>query len=195
MAGMAGIFKTIAGAKTFETGTYFEPGEYELDVLEYFHNTGHKGECGIAEFVVVSSKSTEYDAEGKERKPAPVGSRRSAVYKLDGEHKAVGQGKMKAFTLALCVPAGTPVSDDDIGATLADILGDACRTDSKKNSGCEKGAVERQPMRGKRVKLYASTASKATKKGVIPVNLKFVFVEQTDEAVAARRAELDAANL
>jgi hypothetical protein len=177
-----GIFSKFAQAKTYESGNYFEPGEYEADILEYFLNDGHKGQRGIAELIVVSSQQTEHD-----KKPAPVNAKRSVVFVLDGTHKDVGQGKLKSFTLACVVPADEKPSDDEIAETMEDILGDAMRTNNVKNKG------ETQKLRGKRLRITASTASKATKNGVICTNLKFKFVEQSAEVIAKRRAELDAA--
>lgn len=189
---MKGLFGRIAEAKTYESGNYFEAGEYEADILETFINEGHKGTRGIVETLVVSSSASE---PGKT--PAPVGSKRSIVFVLDGEHKDVGLGKMKSFVLGSLVPAEERPSDAELSATMEEVYADACRTNGIKNKG------EKQPLRGKRVRIIGSTASKPTKKTahlapalqVFPVNLKFVFVPQDGAAIDARRKELDAANL
>lgn len=174
------IFAEIGKASEFGSGSYFEAGEYELTLLEYFMNQGHKGLSAIAVFHVDASAKSESDKE-----PAPVGSQRSAVFKFSGENGKIGMGKAKTFSISLFKPRTEQVSDSDASSLMSRVLGDARRNDGKKSG------AESQPMRGRKIKLSATTATKKTRNGIFITNLNWGFMPQTGEELKARRAELD----
>lgn len=182
-------FQEWANAKTWGTGNYFEAGRYKLAILETFDNSGKKGRNIIVECVVIESTKTEAKVD-----PAPVGSKRSAVFKLDGEHGEGAMGRLKEFVQGLRAPNADPAG---LGKFMSDIYSDAKRKD-----GTKLGA-NTQPVRGKFVTLEASTSSKPTRataskpkdEQVFVTNLKWIFVEQTKEQYEAERKRLDAANL
>lgn len=184
-------FADWANAKTWGTGNYFEAGRYKLALLETYINNGHKGLRGIAEFVVLESTKTEKDKE-----PAPVGSRRSAVFVLDGTNADTGKGKLKELVLGLLPPGNAAITDSSkLSAFYGEIYSDAKRV---KN---EKSGPEKQVARGRFIALDASTASKPTKSTANTANPVFItqmrwgYVPQTKEEYEAERARLTAAGL
>lgn len=179
--------------KTFGDGNYFEAGRYRVALLETFRNQGHKGLRGIAEFVVISAEKTETHKD-----PSPVGSRRSAIFVLDGVNQDSGKGNMKKFVLGL-LPANHPAHAD--GKEFAKFYGSLYQ-DAQRKANIKQGA-ESQPARGKILMLDASTASKPTKatankppaEQVFVTNLRWTYVAQSKEEFEAERKRLTDAGL
>lgn len=166
-----GLWDDVAKAKPTEGGVYFEPGEYLCVVEKLLFKNGFKGESIIAEHEVIESKQIEHDA-----KPALPGSRRNIVRNMSNlKSREMARGEIKSYILALFGMTAEQVTDDEFAATLKDLF--------------EGPAVKSQPLRGKLVRIVATTQT--SKNGEKYVNRRYFPVEQTPESVAEYRAKLD----
>lgn len=171
------LLKKIADAKTSVGGTPIRDGEYILVVKRILCEEKFKGMFIIPEFDVVEAEATHETV-----KPNPPGSDCSCAWAMDKAGKAgeAAKGNIKQFAEALLDLAGA----DEIMAKLGEYAGESGSEDSLRARGM---LIAARTQRKK-----TQTGENAGKEGVYPV---FFHIEgQTDEEIAARRAELDSKN-
>lgn len=166
------LWDDIGKAKTSEGGVYFEPGDYLCVVEKLVYKNGYKGESIIAEHEVIESKQTEHDA-----KPAMPGAHRNIVRNMSNlKSRDMARSEIKSYVLALFGMTPDQVTDEEFAATCKDLF--------------EGPAVKTQPMRGKLIRIVATTQTN-DKDGKKYVNRRYYPVEQTPESMAEYRAKLD----
>jgi len=165
------VFQKIASAQAFQGGSWIRDGRYVLQVKKIECGQKFSGNHFIVEFVVVSCERTEPFAD-----PNPVGSLCSWVLALDKNLSAPGNAK--TFILALLGYDGE-VSVDDLVATIDEITGD-------KNPA--KGMLIHDETFRKPTK--AQMASKEADRSKLFLGHRWSNIKQTDEEIAARRAEM-----
>lgn len=142
---------------------------------------GHKGLMFKTEFLVNASRDTEKDPKTGAVTPCnKVGTTCAEIQNLDSTTAQGSQfSNVKALILALLGFDEKEVTNDDFTKTLEELLGPA--------------GEKAQPLRGIRVKCEAFWKEKRTKPGEFIVKKKWTHVGgQTEQSIAARRAELDA---
>jgi hypothetical protein len=174
------MLKKVAGAAASGTGRPFEPGKYRLMLEKLFCLEGHKGTTFISEFRVLDSLSTgEVDRKtGRPCMPVAAGSLGSFVVNLSNQNAQGAQfANVKRFILALLNADEGAVSEEDFLETLQDLCGP------------EGDAA--QPRRGQIIELETFKKPKVRKPEEDFTHHRWTYVPQTDEQIAAQRAELD----
>lgn len=192
MAGKAKAFLTqMKDAKASTGGNYLVDGQGRLMVTSLKYDPGtNSGRIFVAEFKVVSSAPVDVrDTKGAplDIKPNAVGSQPSYVQLFDKFESAFGN--TKAFVLALLGKEEDSLEDNEFVDDLCEL------TDTEQAGGelTSKKGDRVDPARG--MLIDYSTYRQVIKKGPNAGNqitlLKWAYVDQTAEEVAARRAELD----
>lgn len=163
------IFDKVAKSRPTKGGAFIQPGDYLYTILRVKLNQGgHKGDSVALEFLV-----DEANARPDEKPPNAPGSKCSAVHNFKYDSTP---GNIKAFALAVLGLEDHEVTDAELAATLKEMVSDA------------------QPFRGRRVR--NSTYPWTTREGKkLDALNSFEHYPQTDEEIAARRAELDSGDV
>jgi hypothetical protein len=156
--------KKVAEASANKSGTPLVDGNYLLTVVNLIVHDGYKGTSFIAEMVVDESSTAR---EGI--RPNAPGTRASYVVNLTKNE--MGPGNAKSYILALLGKEESEISDEDFIEALQGLV------------------TPDQPARGPQ--LRDSTFFKNTKDGRPFTGHNWSYVDQTEEEVAARRAEID----
>ena len=148
------LYDEVATAEVFSRGTYFTPGDHEVEV----DTLKNSEKPGLAKFIIEAKVLTSTD-------PSTIGQIRSQVCKIfpvvDPKKPCYGLGEMKEF---LCALYGATTQEEiaklvSLGALSRDNIQSITGTDM----GTDGKPTGNQPCRGK--KLRVSVSEKPTKGG------------------------------
>ena len=173
----------VASSKADQSGNWIKPGaKYLWEVLNILMYGGNGGNFYIAEMICRESVPTgEKDRNGKDYVPNAVGSTASYSVNLSDPKQKSAMGNVKKFVMDLFGEPESEVSSDVIFQTLA-------KTD-------EKGEVVAPSVcRGMLIRDEAWNKPQKTDPSKDFTHHRWTAVTQTDEEIAARKAELDKTN-
>jgi hypothetical protein len=171
-----GAFAKVAGASATGGGNNIRDGIYKLLIEKVHIQTGHTGECFIAEFRVIDAQSNgALDERGNPIMPNAVGSTCSMVANLTKHESAAGNAK----ALVIGALAGLGYTEDQV---TPELMGFLCS--------------EKNPMRG--IAVIDETYRGVNKGRSNPANAgkpltlnKWKPISQTEDDVKQQRAWLD----
>ena len=176
----AGAFSKIATAQATGGGNMIRDGIYELMVEKVFMQSGHSGECFIAEYrVLKSAPNGALDERGNPVVPNPVGSSCSMVCNITKNESAAGNAKAFVEGALGCLGVQT-----------------AAFTADKWNEILAWVTSEKNPLRGIKItdetvrKINKGTKNAANAGKPITVNI-WKPIAQTQEEVLKQRAWLE----